>query len=77
MTGLSSALAIAASWQGLVTVVLGTSLGMIIGALPGIGPSLGVALLIPFTFNFDPAISLVFMLCLYQGAEYGDPSRPC
>jgi len=71
MTGLSSALATLASWQGLVAVVFGTSLGMIVGALPGIGPSLGVALLIPFTFNLDPAISLVLMLCLYQGAEYG------
>jgi putative tricarboxylic transport membrane protein len=71
MTGLWTALATVVSWQGLVAVVLGTSLGIIIGALPGIGPSLGIALLIPFTFNLDPAISLVLMLCLYQGAEYG------
>ena len=71
MEGLLIGLDAVLTMKGLLAVVIGTALGIVIGALPGIGPSLGIALLIPFTYNLDPTTSLILMICLYQGAEYG------
>ena len=48
-------------------------LGTIIGALPGLGPSNGVAILIPLTFSLglDATSALVLMTAVYYGAMYG------
>ncbi|MDG2474154.1 MAG: tripartite tricarboxylate transporter permease [Paracoccaceae bacterium] len=53
--------------------VIGCILGTIIGALPGLGPSNGVAILIPlsFSFNLDATQALVLMTSVYYGAMYG------
>ncbi len=57
----------------LFLAVIGCFLGTIIGALPGLGPSNGVAILIPLTFalGFDATQSLVLMTSVYYGAMYG------
>ncbi|QXC49356.1 tripartite tricarboxylate transporter permease [Agrobacterium salinitolerans] len=54
-----------------VSLVFGSLAGYLIGAIPGLGPSLGVALLIPFTYGLDPVISIVGLVALYAAAEYG------
>jgi putative tricarboxylic transport membrane protein len=55
-------------WAALVG---GALFGYMIGAIPGLGPSLGVALLIPFTYGMDPVVSIVGLISLYAAAEYG------
>ena len=57
----------------LMLAILGCFLGTIIGALPGLGPSNGVAVLIPLTFTLglDATSALVFMTSVYYGAMYG------
>ena len=52
---------------------MGCFLGTIIGALPGLGPSNGVAILIPITFTLglDATSALVLMTSVYYGAMYG------
>ncbi len=57
----------------LALAVAGCILGTIIGALPGLGPSNGVAILIPLAFSlgFDATEALVFMTSVYYGAMYG------
>ena len=57
----------------LTPTTLGCVLGTIIGALPGLGPSNGVAILIPlsFSFNLDATQALVLMTSVYYGAMYG------
>lgn len=52
-------------------VVFGAFAGYLIGAIPGLGPSLGIALLIPFTYGMDPVVSIVGLVALYVAAEYG------
>lgn len=52
-------------------LVFGALAGYMIGAIPGLGPSLGVALLIPFTYGLDPVVSIVGLVSLYAAAEYG------
>ena len=57
----------------LFLAVVGCFLGTIIGALPGLGPSNGVAILIPITFTLglDATSALVLMTSVYYGAMYG------
>jgi putative tricarboxylic transport membrane protein len=57
----------------LALALLGCFLGTIIGALPGLGPSNGVAILIPLAFTLGlPATSALIMLTsVYYGAMYG------
>ncbi len=52
-------------------LVFGAFAGYLIGAIPGLGPSLGVALLIPFTYGMDPVVTIVGLVALYAAAEYG------
>jgi putative tricarboxylic transport membrane protein len=55
----------------LLFMTVGCLLGTAIGMLPGIGPSTGVALLIPFGFGMAPIPALIMMAGVYYGAMYG------
>jgi len=46
-------------------------MGTIIGVLPGIGPSAGIALLLPVTFGMDPTSALIMMAGIFYGTKYG------
>ena len=49
----------------------GVLMGQIIGALPGIGPSAAIALLLPLTIGSDPTGTLIMFSGLYAGSQYG------
>ncbi|PHK96722.1 C4-dicarboxylate ABC transporter permease [Pseudoroseomonas rhizosphaerae] len=51
--------------------VAGTLLGVFVGALPGIGGSTTLALLLPLTIGISPVASLAFMGAVYCGANFG------
>ena len=55
----------------LLFAFLGVLLGTIIGALPGIGPSAGVAVLLPVTFGMSPVTAMIMLAGIYYGAMYG------
>jgi putative tricarboxylic transport membrane protein len=55
----------------LVLMVAGTGLGILIGALPGLGPTTGIALLIPLTFGMEASSALLLASGIYMGAIYG------
>ena len=47
-------------------------LGTFVGVLPGIGPALTIALLLPITFNFeDPTGAFIMFAGIYFGGMYG------
>jgi putative tricarboxylic transport membrane protein len=50
---------------------LGVILGTAIGVLPGIGPSMSVALLLPLTFGLDPTAAFILFAGIYYGSMYG------
>ena len=55
----------------LLYCLIGVTIGMLIGVLPGLGPTTGVAVLLPITFGMEP-VSAIIMLCgIYYGAMYG------
>lgn len=49
----------------------GVAWGILGGALPGISPSITMALLLPFTYGMDPTVAVVMLASTYVGAEYG------
>ncbi|MGJ9403730.1 tripartite tricarboxylate transporter permease [Arthrobacter sp. KK5.5] len=55
----------------LLLVLVGTLSGMALGAMPGLSATMGVALLVPFTFAMDPTSGLVLLGAFYMGAIYG------
>lgn len=73
LNNLALGFSIALSPYTLVLAVIGCFVGTIIGALPGLGPSNGVALLIPISFSmgFDAISALVLLTSVYYGAMYG------
>ncbi|MGB9700373.1 MAG: tripartite tricarboxylate transporter permease [Thermodesulfobacteriota bacterium] len=52
-------------------VFIGVVAGIIVGALPGLTATMGVALLIPFTFGLDPVHGLIMLVGLFSGGIYG------
>ena len=73
LDNLALGFSIALSPYTLMLAIIGCFLGTIIGALPGLGPSNGVAILIPITFTLglDATSALVLMTAVYYGAMYG------
>ncbi|MFA5026792.1 MAG: tripartite tricarboxylate transporter permease [Candidatus Methylomirabilota bacterium] len=62
---------VALSLQNLLFCLLGVTLGTLIGVLPGLGPTTGVAILIPITFGLNATTAIITMAGVYYGAMYG------
>jgi putative tricarboxylic transport membrane protein len=67
MQGFSVALQPPNLLWGLVGVTLGTA----VGVLPGVGPALTVAMLLPLTVKLEPTGALIMFAGIYYGAMYG------
>jgi putative tricarboxylic transport membrane protein len=50
---------------------IGVTLGTFIGVLPGVGPALTVAMLLPLTAKLDPTGALIMFAGIYYGAMFG------
>jgi putative tricarboxylic transport membrane protein len=55
----------------LLLIIVGVTLGLFIGAMPGLGSVNGVAILLPITFLVPPASAIIFLAAIYYGAMYG------
>ncbi len=62
---------LALTWQSLLAVVLGVAAGQILGAIPGLTASMAVALLIPYSFYFDPWVGIPMLLGMFKGSLFG------
>jgi putative tricarboxylic transport membrane protein len=58
-------------WQNILAIVCGLYMGCTIGALPGLSPSMAIALAAPFTFGLPPVAAISFLLGIYKGGVYG------
>ncbi len=54
-----------------VAAMMGVTWGILGGAMPGISPSITMALLLPFTYAMEPTSAIVLLASTYVGAEYG------
>lgn len=73
LSALADGFAVALTFENLALALIGCFLGTIIGALPGLGPSNGVAILIPlaFTLGLPATPALILLTSVYYGAMYG------
>ncbi|MEE9548840.1 MAG: tripartite tricarboxylate transporter permease, partial [Candidatus Binatia bacterium] len=55
----------------LALVIFGCTVGLFIGAMPGLGSVNGVAILLPMTFLVPPTSAVIFLAAIYYGAMYG------
>ena len=51
--------------------MMGAVLGLIVGAMPGIGSLAGVALLLPLTYKFNPTTAIIMLGAIYYSNMYG------
>lgn len=59
------------TWPTIGWMVLGLLLGIIAGALPGVGASLGMAIVLPLTLPLQGINALILLIGIYSGAMYG------
>ncbi|MCX7028404.1 MAG: tripartite tricarboxylate transporter permease [Spirochaetes bacterium] len=59
------------NFKTLINVVWATELGIIIGMLPGLTATMGVALLTTLTYTMAPSDAILVLICMYIGAIYG------
>lgn len=67
MQGFESAL----TPTNLLYACIGVLLGTAVGVLPGIGPAMTLALLLPITYSVEPASALIMFAGIYYGGMYG------
>jgi len=66
-----SSLDIFLRWDVWVAISVGSIGGVIIGAIPGVGPPVAIAILLPATYSMDPLIGITMLLGIYGSAMYG------
>lgn len=71
MDTLAIALAHTFALQNFVFLIAGVATGIVLGAIPGLSATMGIALIIPFTLTLDPAAALLMMMGAYKGGIYG------
>lgn len=59
------------SLENLAVCLLGAVLGLLVGAMPGIGSLAGCALLLPLTYKFNPTAAIIMLGALYYSNMYG------
>jgi len=68
---LQEAITMVFTFQTLMWLAIGVTIGVGVGAMPGLTATTGVALMLPLTFTLDQAAALGLLIGLYKGAVYG------
>ncbi len=68
---LLAALQVLARWDVVAALLVGSVGGVVIGAIPGVGAAVAIAILLPATFSLDPIIGLTVLLGIYGSSMYG------
>jgi len=58
-------------WQVIIALFIGSIGGVIIGAIPGVGAAVAIAILLPATFALPPLVGLTMLLGIYGSSMYG------
>lgn len=71
MDMLPAALEVLWRWDVALALLAGSIGGVAIGAIPGVGPAVAIAILLPATFAMDPIVGLTLLLGIYGSSMYG------
>ena len=68
---LAHGFSVALTLPNLGFMLIGITLGVLIGVLPGLGGANGIAILLPLTFSMNPTSAIIMLSCIYWGALFG------
>ena len=71
MTDLGQALDIIGRWDVILALFVGSIGGVAIGAIPGVGAAIAIAILLPATFAMKPIVGLTLLLGIYGSSMFG------
>lgn len=71
ISGLALGIETAITYEALLFCLIGVTVGMFIGVLPGIGPLAAVAMTLPITYHLQPMSALIMLAGIFYGAQYG------
>ena len=71
ISNLLGGFAVALTLPNIGFMLIGITLGVLIGVLPGLGGANGVAILLPLTFSMPPTSAIILLTSLYWGALFG------
>jgi putative tricarboxylic transport membrane protein len=71
LSNLVGGFAVALQPEYLLFSALGVLLGSLVGVLPGVGPPMTIALLLPLTYSMEPTGAFILFAGIYFGALYG------
>ena len=71
LSALSDGFVTALTAANLLWALVGVTLGTAVGVLPGIGPALTIALLLPVTLSLPPTPAFIMFAGIYYGGMYG------
>jgi len=69
LEALFAGLALIFQWQVLGYFVLGCGIGILMGAIPGLGGAIGLVLLLPFTFSMEPVSAFALLLASWASTS--------
>ena len=71
INNLAHGFSVALTLPNLGFMLIGITLGVLIGVLPGLGGANGIAILLPLTFSMTPPSAIIMLSCIYWGALFG------
>ena len=71
LNNLFGGFAVALTLPNIGFMLIGITLGVLIGVLPGLGGANGIAILLPLTFSMNPTSAVIMLSCIYWGALFG------
>lgn len=71
MENLLSGVELLARWDVMLALFVGSVGGVVIGAIPGVGAAVAIAILLPATFSLEPIVGLTMLMGIYGSSMYG------
>lgn len=63
--------ALALAPMNVLFAIIGVSIGIAVGAMPGLGPTMAIAVMVPITFQMSPESGLIMLVGVFAGSLYG------
>lgn len=63
--------ALALTPTNILFAIVGVSIGISVGAMPGLGPTMAIAVMVPITYQMSPETGLIMLVGVFAGSLYG------
>ncbi|MFN3994089.1 MAG: tripartite tricarboxylate transporter permease [Tabrizicola flagellatus] len=71
MDSFLSGLELLARWDVIAALLVGSIGGVLVGAMPGVGAAVAIAIVLPVTFSLEPIVGLTLLLGIYGSSMFG------